>query len=178
MLIQARHHHIEARDLNKLGMVTGFILAPFLLLMFMPWGQSVLPLYLFDSGTQYVGIWGISPAETMAGINILFWWFSTTDTNQILAGAIFWFFTLFAMFLCFAGAKQPEERGKKMYMAAFFLLLVPIIMLFIDGLGLGSLFLDKYYPFIEFVARLGPGFYIYTATMILTLVAAVTYKEA
>ncbi len=159
-------------------MVTGFILAPFMLLMFMPWGQSVLPLYLFDSGTQYIGIWGILPAGTMSYININFWWFSTTDLNRILSGAIFWFFTLFAMFLCFTGAKQPEERGKKMYLAAFFLLLVPIVLLFIDGLGLGSLFLDHVYPFMDLVTGLRPGFYIFTATMILILVAAITYKEA
>jgi hypothetical protein len=159
-------------------MVTGFILAPFLFFMFMPWGQSVLPLYLFDSGTQYIGIWGISPAGSMIGINLNFWWFATTDVNQILSGAIFWFFTLFAMFLCFAGAKQPEERGKKMYMAAFFLLLVPILMFFIDGLGLGLLFLDQRYSFMDLVAGLRPGFFIFTAATILALVAAVTYKEA
>ncbi len=178
MLIQARHYHIEARELNKLGMVCGFILAPFLLFMFIPWGQSVLPLYLFDTGTRYIGIWGISPAGTTVGINLNFWWFATTDWKQIIAGAIFWFFTLFAMFLCFAGSKQPEERGKKMYMAAFFLLLVTIVMFFIDGLALGSLFMGSVYTnFMAFVAGLRPGLFIFIATTVLILVAAITYKE-
>jgi hypothetical protein len=164
--------------LNKLGLVSGFILAPFLLLMFLPWGQSTLPLYLFDSGTSYIGIWGISPAATTNGINVNFWWFATTELNRILSGIVFWFFALFALSLCFAGAKQPVERGKKMYLAAFFLLLVPIVMLFVDGLGLGSLFLEKAFQFTDLVAGLRPGFFIYTATAILVLVAAITYKEA
>jgi hypothetical protein len=163
--------------LNKLGIITGFILAPFLLLMFMPWGLSALPLYLFDSGTNYIGIWGISPAGMTTGININFWWFSTTEMNRILCGAVFWFFTLFAMFLCFAGAKQPEERGKKMYLASFFLLLVPIVMLFVDALGLGSLFLEHVYPFMDLIAGLRTGFYIFAADTVLILVAAITYKE-
>ncbi len=164
--------------MNKLGMVTGFILIPFLFFLFVPWGRSVLPLYLFDTGTQYIGIWGISPAGMTALISINFWWFATTDPNQILCGAIFWFFPLFASFLCLAGAKQPVERGKKMYLAAFFLLLVPIVLLFIDGLGLGSLFISHVYTFMDFVAGLQVGFYIFTADTILILVAAITYEEA
>ncbi|NMC05294.1 MAG: hypothetical protein GYA24_08790 [Candidatus Lokiarchaeota archaeon] len=164
--------------MNKLDMVMGFILLPFLFFMFMPWGQSVLPLYLFDAGTNYIGIWGISPAGAMIGVNLNFWWFATTNVNRIICGVIFWFFTLFAMFLCFAGAKQPEDRSKKMNAAAFSLVLVPIILLLIDGLGTGSLFLDHVYTFGEFIAALQPGFFIYAATAILILVAAITYKEA
>ncbi|MBN2154234.1 MAG: hypothetical protein JW839_22455 [Candidatus Lokiarchaeota archaeon] len=164
--------------MNKLGMVTGFVLAPFLLLMFMPWGRSTLPLYLFDTGTQYVGIWGMSPAGAMYWLNINFWWFSTTNLNRILCGAVFWFFTLFAMFLCFIGANQPEERGKKMYIAAFFLLMVVIVLLFVDGLSLGPIILDEDYLFMDFVARLQPGFYIFAAATVLVLVAGITYKEA
>ncbi|MEX2681125.1 MAG: hypothetical protein Q6373_005965 [Candidatus Sigynarchaeota archaeon] len=163
--------------MNKLGLVTGFILIPFLFLMFMPWGKSVLPLYLFDTGTQFVGIWGITPDEMTMPLNINYWWFATTEPTRILCGAIFWFFTLFAMFLSFVGAKQPEERSKKMYIAAFCLLIVVLMMLFIDALALGSLFLSHRYSFFEFVAGCAPGFYIFIGNTILIFVAAITYKE-
>nr|MDO8084455.1 hypothetical protein [Candidatus Sigynarchaeum springense]MDO8118553.1 hypothetical protein [Candidatus Sigynarchaeota archaeon] len=164
--------------MNKLGLVNGFILLPFLFSMFVPWGRSILPIHLFDSGTQYFGIWGITPAGMTTMLNINYWWFATAEPRRILCGTIFWFFTLFAMFLCIVGSKQPEARGKKMYIAAFFLLLVVIVMFFIDALGLGSLFLPRVYSFFEFMARWAPGFYIFIGDTILILFAAITYKEA
>jgi hypothetical protein len=164
--------------MNKLGLVTGFISLPFLAFLYMPWGESLLQLYLFDSGTNVVGVWGIAPAGTMAIINLPAWWFWTSDMNRIVAGIVFWFFPIIATCLCFGGAKLPSEKGKKIYLAAFFLQLVMIIMLFVDALWLGSLFLDHVYPALEFFSRLGTGFYIFVFNMILVVLAATTYKEA
>ena len=169
--------------MNKAGIFAGCIMLPFILSLFIPWGKSLLGLYLFKDGGTYIGVFGFTTppvAGTAVEVWIWTWWFGMTvlNINRILIGVVFWLFPLISCVLCFSGAKKPSDKGKKYYIAAFFLLLVGIIVLIIDAMFLGALFISKIYTFAEFFGAINIGFYIYVFDMILALSSGLTYKEA
>ncbi len=166
--------------MNKLGLLSGWIIVPFLLFMFMPMGFSRLPLFLFDggfdSGGKIIGIYGVSVGSYL-GDPVVAWWFLTTDVQQLLIGVLYWFFPFIAVFMCFGGVKRPPESGKRIYMAAFFLLSVPLVLLLVDVFFLGQLVVSQVYDFAGFVSGSRIGLWIYVANLVFILMAARLYKE-
>jgi len=156
-------------------------LVPFLAFLFFPWGDSRLPLYFIDDNGMLIGVFGVSIGYYQ-GMPVVAWWFLTADVIQLLIGVIYWFFPFISCLLCIFGSKQPPEKGKKVYIAAFFLQLIVLVLLFIDAFVLGQssrpFLLSRTYGVLELLAALNVGFWIYVFDMALAMIAAFTYKEA
>ena len=162
--------------MNKVGFLAAVLTVPFLVFRFLPMGHARLPLDLFDSSDALVAIFGIS-IGVHAGIHVVPWWFVTTEVTMVLAGVVFWFFPLLSCLLCLGGVNKAPDRGRKLYLTAFVMQFAAVALLFVDGLLLGRVILPRVFPLLEFVAALQTGFWIYGFTMLLTLLAATTYKE-
>lgn len=157
-----------------MGFLVGVLTLPFVAYMYLPVGRASLPLFLFNDGGRYIGIFGI---VTLAGTKPLVqWWFITSSTQQFLAGAVFWLFPVLACLLSFLGVKKPPESGRKIYAASFVLLLIPIVLLVLDASFFGQIVLQTTYDLGGFFAATGTGFWVYLFDMALAL-AAMGYKE-
>lgn len=163
--------------MNKLGFIAGLLTAPFLFVRHVPMGHALLGLDLFESGDALVSVLG-SSVGTYGGIHVVPWWFVTTDALQIVAGIIFWFLPLLSCLVCFGGVTKPPERGKKIYATAFVLQLLVLLVLVLDGLLAGLLVFPHVYPLVEFVGSLQAGFWLCAVNLVITLLAATTYKES
>ncbi|MHA1371549.1 MAG: hypothetical protein ACTSRA_17750 [Promethearchaeota archaeon] len=168
--------------MNKLGLLAGSILAVFLGLTSLPMGYSFIPLYLFNDNGVQIGIFGITINVSTGGPlsdsqSMMIWWFLYPTLRNILLGILFWIFPAVSTIICFAGINKPSERAKRIYSGAFFLLLVLVILIFLDGLFIGEIFMSHRYGVLEFFTNLNVGFWIVIFDMIIMILAGSTYKE-
>lgn len=162
--------------MNKVGFLAGWVLVPFLFLTALPMGYpySQLPLFWLEENGFLIGIFGKSLA---AGMPVMAWWFFTADLTQLLVGIVIWFFPLIGTILCFAGVNKPPDKGSKIYMSAFILQLIVIVLFFMDALFLGQIIVSELYSFMGLIESLEIGFWIYAINLIFILLAAKAYKE-
>ena len=160
---------------NKVGFLVGVLTLPFVAYMYLPVGRASLPLFLFDDAGRYIGIFGIVTIGPL--VPLVQWWFVTSSTVQLLAGAAIWLFPVLSCLLSFLGVRKPPEAGRKIYSASFVLLLIPLILLVIDALFFGSIVLHAKYGLGEFIAATGTGFWVYVFDMALAIAAAAGYRE-
>src|SRR5271157_2400818 len=111
--------------MNKVGILSGCILIPFLLTLFFPWGKSLLGLYLFNDNGRYIGVFGsiLGSTHNMALASwISTWWFTLQimDPNQILFGVVLYAFPLISCVLCFVGGKKRLKKARSSTLPHFF----------------------------------------------------------
>ncbi|MBD3185946.1 hypothetical protein GF325_03870 [Candidatus Bathyarchaeota archaeon] len=162
--------------MNKLGLLAGIISVPFLAVLHLPMGNSLLPLHFFEDGVINIGIYG----RELPGLGdelVKVWWFLDGELKVILTGIIMWVFPLIAVILCFVGVAKPPDVGNKIYSGAFFLSFIGILLLVIDALFLGQVIVSKTYTFAEFFSGISVGFWIYSFNLGIMVLAARTYEE-
>ncbi|MHA1681899.1 MAG: hypothetical protein ACTSUE_13250 [Promethearchaeota archaeon] len=161
--------------MNKVGLLAGIITIPFLIFLWVPFGSSELPLYLFNDSGVLIGTYGTYGYH---GIPVKLWWFYTFEMKQILVGTIMWLFPLISAVLCFGGARKTPDEGRKFYYAAFFLHFIGIGLLSVDALFFGDIIVENIYTVMEFLQGLNVGFWIMVFNMFVMILAAKTYQEA
>ncbi|MHA1793526.1 MAG: hypothetical protein ACTSVI_12820 [Promethearchaeota archaeon] len=162
--------------MNKLGLLAGLILLPFLILTGIPMGNSTLPLYLLEDGDRMIAIYGTT-VPGVGGLPSTTWWFMSFEFKDLLVGFITWFFPFISFIICMSGIKKSPKKGNRLYMAAFFLSLVVLILILMDAFFFGQFILTQKYGFIGFLSTIKVGFWIYCFDLIIMILAAKTYQE-